>query len=62
MANPKIKFTFCAILWDETGNIQLDRQLVNVTRVNQSSARNYVGRKFDSMWFIELESSRVQLP
>jgi len=52
-----MKYNYIAFLWDETGNILLDKQKVTVKRVHEQTAKRVVCKMFDALYDIELQSS-----
>jgi hypothetical protein len=52
-----MNWTFTIVLWDDSGNVLLERYTRTVKRVSRFVAKRYVEREFLSPYFVELESS-----
>ena len=52
-----MKFIFSVVLWDDTGNVLIEKRTATIRRVKLSTAREVMIRKFPRPYFFELESS-----
>lgn len=54
----KITFEYTVTLWDDSGNVLIDRRSFRTKCVNQYTAKNRAVKKYPYPYFVELNNTK----